>query len=154
MRPLHTSLNTAHSGCKPSLSVSSFTHSLHVFLSLPTHLSPATTTFLQVDTQSSPFLRSTCPNHLNLPCLTTFATLWIPKRLYKTSLRFPSFRDTPHIHLTIIRSALSRLCTFSAFIAHVSVPYVNTFWTQALKSFPSCDVMHHGPSEWAIAPWT
>ena len=32
-----TSLNTAHSGCKPSLcsSVSSFTHSLHVFLPLP-----------------------------------------------------------------------------------------------------------------------
>ena len=40
-----------------------------------------------------------------------------------------SFRDTPHIYLTIIRSALSRLCRFSAFIAHVSVPYVNTLWT-------------------------
>ena len=76
-------------------------------------LTPATTKFLQADTQSSPFLRSTCPNHLNLPRLTTYATLWTPKRLYKASLRFLSFRDTPHIHLTIMRSALSRLCRFS-----------------------------------------
>ena len=50
------------SWCKPSSSMSSFTHSLHVFLPLPTHLTPATITFLQADTQSSPFLRSTCPN--------------------------------------------------------------------------------------------
>ena len=51
MRPLHISLNTAHSGCKPSSSISSFTHSLPVLLPLPAHLTPATTTFLQADTQ-------------------------------------------------------------------------------------------------------
>ena len=33
---------------------------------------------------------------------------------------------------------------FSAFIAHVSVQYVNTFWTQALKIFPFM---------WYDAPW-
>ena len=60
MRFLHISLNTTHSECKPSSSISSFTHSLQVFLPLPAHLTPATTTFLQADTQSSPFLRSTC----------------------------------------------------------------------------------------------
>ena len=40
MRPLHIYLNTAHSGCKPSSTISSFTHSLQVFLPLPTHLTP------------------------------------------------------------------------------------------------------------------
>ena len=81
-------------------------------------------------------LRSRCPNHLNLPRLTTSATLSTPRRLYKSTLRFLSFSDTPHIHLTIIRSVLSRLCRFAFFIARVSVPYVNTLWTQALYIFP------------------
>ena len=110
MRLLHISLNTTNSECEPSSSISSFTHSLQVFLPLPAHLTPATTTFLQADAQSSPFLRSTCPNHLNLPRLTTST----PKRLYKSTLRFLSFSDTPHIHLTIIRSVLSRLCRFAS----------------------------------------
>ena len=83
------------------------------------------------DTQSSPLLRSTCPNHLNLPHLTTSAMLWTPKSLYKSTGTSISFSDTPHIHLTIIRSVLSRLCRFAFFIAQVSVPYVNTLWTQA-----------------------
>ena len=58
------------------------------------------------------------------------------------------------LHLTIICSALSRQCRFSAFIALVSLSYVNTLWTQALKnlSFLICYMMHHGLSEWAIAP--
>ena len=68
--------------------------------------------------------------------LTTSAMLSSPKRLYKSTLRFLSFRDTPHIHLTIIHSVLSRLCRFASFIAQVSVPYVNTLWTQALYIFP------------------
>ena len=81
MKPLHISLNTAHSGCKPSTFISSFTHSYQVFLPLPTHLTPVTTTFLHSDTQSSLLLRSICPNHLNLPCLTTSSTLCTPRRL-------------------------------------------------------------------------
>ena len=80
-------------------------------------------------------LCSICPNHLNLPCLTTSTTLCIPKRLQiHTALSIHG--DTLHIHLTIIRSVLSRLCRFSAFITHVSVPYVNTLWTQALYILP------------------
>ena len=137
MRLLHISLNTTHSECKPSSSISSFTHSLKSSCPYPpAHLNPATSTFLQADTQSSPLLRSTCPNHLNLPRLTTSATLWTLKRLYKSTLRFLSFSDTPHIHLTIICSVLSRLCRFATFIAQVSVSYVNTLWTQALYIFP------------------
>ena len=75
-------------------------------------------------------------NNNNLPCLTTSATLRIPRRLYKSTLRFPSFSDTPHIDLTIIRFVLSRLCRFAFFIAQVSVPYINALWTQALYIFP------------------
>ena len=81
MKSIHTSLNTAHPGCNPSNFMSSFTHSPQVFLPLPTaptHLTPATTTFLQADNQSSLPLRSKCPNHLNLPRLTTSATLRTP----------------------------------------------------------------------------
>ena len=50
MKSLHTSLNTTHSGCKQSTSISSSTHSFQFFLFLPLHLVPATSTFLQADT--------------------------------------------------------------------------------------------------------
>ena len=40
-------------------------------------------------------------NHLDLQHFTTSARLWIPKILYKSSLCFPSFKDTPHIQLSI-----------------------------------------------------
>ena len=49
MKSLHISLNTTHSGCKLSSSISSLTHSLQVFLPLLAHLTPATITFLQAD---------------------------------------------------------------------------------------------------------
>ena len=65
MKFLHTSLNTAHSGCKPSTFMSLSTHSIQVFIFLPIHLAPATSTFLQADTQSSTLLRSRCPNHVD-----------------------------------------------------------------------------------------
>ena len=147
-KPLHISLNTAHSGCKPSTFISSFTHSYQVFLPLPAHLTPATTTFLQADTQSSPFLRSTCPNHLNLPYLTTSSTLCTSRILYKSTQRFLSFSDTPHIHLTIIRFRLSpdfadSLSSSPRYQSHMSM----TLWTQALYIFPLCSMMHLGASE-------
>ena len=59
---------------------------------------PATFTFPQADTQSSILLWSTCPNHLILPCLTTSATLWMPKRLYKSSLSIPQWHFTHPSH--------------------------------------------------------
>ena len=105
-------------------------HTLFPSLPIPPltlHLTPATSTFLQADTQSSTLLRFRCPNHLNLPRLTTSATLCTPRR---STLHFLSFSDTPHIHLTIIHSVLSRLCRFAFFIAQVSVPYVNTYGTE------------------------
>ena len=89
---------------------------LHTFspsLPAPTHTSHPY--HHHISTGRHPLLRSTCQNHLNLPRLTTSATLWTLKRLYKSTLRFLSFSDTPHIHLTIICSVLSRLCRLNLF---------------------------------------
>ena len=116
--------------------MSSYTHSLQVFLFLPLHLTQAAT---YISTGQHPIvhlftlLRSRCLNHHNLPYLTTSAILYTQKKDYKFTLRFLSFSDTRHIHLTIIRSVLFRI---SFFIAQVSVPYVNTLWTQTLYIFP------------------
>ena len=128
MKTLHISPKTTHSGHKPSIFMSSFFSSPYI--------SPL---------PSPPFYRP-IPNHphsfapdarTTSICHTSphAATLCIPKRLYKSTLHFLSFTDAPHIHLTIIRSVLSRVCSFLAFNAHVSVPYVNTLWTQSLYIF-------------------
>ena len=64
MKSLHISLNTAHSRCKPSTSMSSSTHSFQVYLFLlhlthPCHLHLSTCRHPIIHT-----LRSRCPNHL------------------------------------------------------------------------------------------
>ena len=142
MRLLHISLNTTYSECKPSSSISFFTYSLQVFLPLPAHLTSVITTFLQADTQSSPFLRSTCPNKLNLPCLTTSATRSTPKRLYKSTLHFlclatprtsispssvPSSRDFADLQLSLPR-----------FQSYMSIHSGH----KPCISFPLCGMMH------------
>src|SRR5664279_5434320 len=99
---------------------------LPCFLPLPFPLFPVTTMFLHANTQSLASLRSTCPNHLNLPWRTLSDTPTIPSLSLSTSLEFPSFRVTPHIHLIIIFSALTNRCMSSTFIAHVSLPYIIT----------------------------
>ena len=81
------------------------TQLIHIFLPLHAHLTPATTTFLQADTQSSSLLRSTCSNHLNLPHLIHALNLQKTVQIHSA---LPSFSDTSHIHLTN-RSVLSRL---------------------------------------------
>src|SRR4051812_27917892 len=102
------------------------THCFHVFMPLPTPLAPSTTSLLQPETQSSAVLRSTCPNHLNLPLLTTSDTPSNPKRFHNSSILTLSFNCTPHIHLIIQFSVLSNLRMSSTFIAHVSLPYTKT----------------------------
>ena len=130
MRILHIFLNTTHSECKPSSSISSFTHSQsfcpypHISPLPPPHFYRLTPNYLHsyvphAQTTSTP--QSTTPHHLSHALN--------PKRLYKSTLRFLSFSDTPHIHLTIIRSVLSRLGRFAFFIAQVSVLYVYTLDT-------------------------
>src|SRR6266496_4309371 len=130
-KPLHISRSLAHSALYPYIFMSPFTHSLQDFFPLPRNLDPTTAIDLQADTQSGAFLRSRCPNHLSLPLLNTTPTSSKPNRLYSSMLAILSLRVTPHIHLTIIRSALSSLLTSSTLTAQVSLPYIRTLCTQS-----------------------
>src|SRR5437867_9011355 len=80
--------------------MSFFTHSIHVFLSLPFLLTPPTTSkFLHLETQSSASLRSTCPNHLSLPRLTTihtYNTQPMPELLTRSSVLQSHSRHPPN----------------------------------------------------------
>ena len=150
MKHLRISINIAHSGCKPSSIMPSFKrHSLQVclFYSCP-YNSPLL----------PPHFCSPTPNHpqSHVPDVQTtsicFASPHLPhsactpKKLLKSTLRFLSFSDTPHIHLTIIRFNLSRLCTFSAFIAHASIPYANSGHKLCI-SFPLYGMMPYELSQ-------
>src|SRR5664279_1930691 len=117
---LQTARSCASSRFNFNLLISSATHSFHVFLPLPFPLFPVTTMFLHAGTQSLASLRSTCPNHLNLPWHTMSDTPTIPSLSLSTSLEFPSFRVTPHIHLIIIFSALSNRCMSSTCLLYTS----------------------------------
>ena len=157
MRHLHKSLNTAHSGCKPSSSVFFFTHSLHVFLPLPTHFTPATTTFLQADTQSSPFLRSTCPNHLK-------------SSIYHTSPPQPCSerpKDCTRPHFTSYPSETHHTSTSPSYALlspgyadfQPPLPMFQSLMSTHSRhklwiSFPLYDKMHQGMSEQGITHWT
>ena len=101
MKSLHKSLNIPHSGCRPSNFMSSFTftHSPQVFLSL--HFTPANSTPLHpsiyiLTFQMPKSSHSATPHHINLS-LNTRKTVQILASLY--------ILYTPHILLTIIRSA-------------------------------------------------
>src|SRR6266516_1183291 len=106
---LHFCLFCASSFFSPIFFLSATTHSLHVFLPLPFFIPPITSTLLHLETQSLASLRSTCPNHLNLPRLTTLSTPSIPNPCLSYSLVLLSLRFTPDIHLTILFSVLTSL---------------------------------------------
>src|SRR5207247_6958206 len=92
--------------------MSSFTHPIHVFLGLSFLTPPTTSKFLHLETQSSASLRSTCPNHLSLPRLTTSSTPSMPSPSLSSSLGLLSFRVTPDIHLTILFSVFTSLLIY------------------------------------------
>src|SRR3989442_11462878 len=115
--------------------MSSFTHSIHVFLVLPFLTPPTAIKFLHLETQSPASLRSTCPNHLSPPRLTALSTPTIPSLLLSSSLDLLSFRVTPDIHLTMLFSVLTSLCISSTFIGQVSLSYTSTLFTHALYIF-------------------
>ena len=137
MKSLHISLNIAQSGCKPSTFIS-FTHSLQVFLFLPLHLTPVISTFLQADTLSFTLICSRCPNHLNLPCLTTSATLCTPKRLQiHTALSVLQRHSAHPSH----HHPLHPLQTTQIFFLHHPgfspiCQHMHALWTQTLYIFP------------------
>src|SRR5580693_8034065 len=136
MPPLHTARSIASPLFRPRSLMSFATHSNHFFFPLPTPLAPSTTKSLHLDTQSSPLFRSTLPNQLNLHRLIRSHMHTIPMQSSNSSDDLRSFRDTPHIHLTIILSVLIIRCTSPTFKAQVSLPYTNTLCTQAEYSFP------------------
>src|SRR6266516_2006141 len=117
--------------------MSDTTHSFNVSFPLPFFIPPITSKFRHLETQSLSSLRSTCPNHLNLPRLTTLSTPSIHNPCLSSLLVLLSFRVTPDIHLTILFSDLTSLCISSAFIAkfhcHTQAPSVHTLYI----SFPS-----------------
>ena len=49
-----------------------------------------------------------------------------------------------------MHSALSRLCRFSAFIAHVLVPYVNTLLDTGPENLPPSFMWCEGDTPWAV----
>src|SRR3989442_4939320 len=116
--------------------MSSFTHFIHVFLFPPFPTPPTTSKRRHSETQSSAPLRSTCPNHLSLPRLTTLSTLSIPKPFLRSLVLLLSFSVTPDIHLTMLFSFLTSLCISSFFIGQVSLPYTSTLCTHVLYIFP------------------
>ena len=119
MRLLHTSLNTTHSEHKPSSSITSFTHSLQVFL--PAHHTPATTTFLQADTKSSPLALTF---HMPKPPQSTMS------HHLSHALKSEPPKDCTNPHCTSYPSAIPR-----TFISPSSVPSYPDF-ADLLSSSP------------------
>ena len=56
-----------------------------------------------------------------------------PKDCTTPCFAFSHSKTLPTSISRIIRSTISRLCRFSAIIAHVSVPHVNTLWKLCIK---------------------
>src|SRR6478609_4159729 len=129
---LHNARSLAVSFFRPHSSIVFFTSSSQVLTGRPTLLFPSTISLLHADIMSPSCFLSRCPNHLSLLLSTTSATPVTSKRSLKSTLLFLAFNDTPHIHLTIIISVLSNCCMSSLFIAHVSLPYINTFCTHTV----------------------
>jgi len=67
-----------------------------------------------------------CRNHLNLPRLKISETDSILTQCLNSSDVILFFTVTPHIHLTIILSALGKLCLAFNLIGHVLLPYTMT----------------------------
>jgi len=112
---LHTARSCVSITLSFNFAMYSSTHSSHVFLVLPWWLCPLHfqilyVCMLSVYTKSSDCLHSICPNHLNLPRLTTSETHSMSSRLDSSALAFLSLSFTPHIHLIIILSVISSRC--------------------------------------------
>ena len=109
---------------------------------------PATSTFLQADSQSSTLLRSRCPNHLNLPHLTTSATLCTNPHC----ISYPSATPRTSISPSSVPSSPDNADLLSSsprFQSHMSMHSGH----KPCISFPLCGMMHPGLSEWEITPW-
>ena len=82
------------------------TISLQVFFGLPLGLAPSTSYSIHFFTQSLYSFRSTCPYHRNLFCCSTEIMSFNPSLYLNSLLGTLSCSFMPHIHLTILISAL------------------------------------------------
>src|SRR5260221_13267816 len=112
--------------------MSLFTTSIHVFFGLPLGFCPSSSKTVQPFIQSQLSFLSTCPNHLSLFRFTTTAIASTPILSLNITLVILSLRDTPHIILIILFSALSSFAACSAIIAYVSLPYIIQLLSQLL----------------------
>ena len=72
--------------------------------------------------QPASSLRSTCPNHRNLPLLIVKLTGSSPNSPLISVFFLLSFKLKPNIHLSILISFLSNFASISTFIGQVSLP--------------------------------
>jgi hypothetical protein len=132
MKSCHISLNIVHSSCRLNNFKTPFTHSLRI---LPPQQSP----YLQADTQSS--------TPIYAPDAQTNDTISIchasPPQLHseyntQKTVQILTSLSIMQLHSTFISSSYAPPFPdhrFSAINAHVSVPYVNTHWAQALHIY-------------------
>src|SRR5260221_56975 len=107
----HSTRSWASSRLRPISFMSLFTTSIHIFFGLPLDLGPSTSKTLQPFTQSQSSFLSTCPNHLSLFHFTTTPIASTPILSLDIALVIFSLRETPHIILIILISALVIILT-------------------------------------------
>ena len=90
-------------------------------------LHPATSIFLQADTQSSSFLRSRCPNHLHLQRLTKSTTALNTQKIVQ--IHIEPFILQPHFkHGTRLNSLnVDKICNFEAESHQTKKPTADIF---------------------------
>jgi len=111
------------------------TISVQVFFGLFLGLAPSTSYSIHFFTQSLSSFRSTCRYHCNLFCCSTEIISSNP-HLWILYLELLSFSLTPHIHRTILISALWSATSFSFLRGQVSLPCSMLLHTQLLYNLP------------------
>ena len=103
---LHLPRTIASSLLNPRTWQSLCTTSNYVLFSLPLGLEPTAPYSIHFFTQSLSSFRNTCPYHRNLFCCSSDVMSTIPSLSLISLFGTLSFNLTPHIHLTILISAL------------------------------------------------
>jgi len=129
---LHLLRSMASSLFNPHALQSFSTISLQVFFGLPLALVPSTSYSIHFFTQSLSSFRNTCPYHRNLFCCSTEIISSNPSLPVNSLLGTLSCNFIPHIHLTILISALWSATSFSFLTGLVSLPCNILLHTQLL----------------------
>ena len=112
------------------------TTSNHVLFGLPLGLELTTSYSIHFFTQSLSSFRNTCPYHRNLFCCSSDVMSTIPSLSLNSLFETLSFNYMPHIHLTILISALWSAISFSFFLLFFS--WLCVMWNYATWIKSSC----------------